>query len=730
MLDRILKKILSKKTAKDQNEARDAIDLTENDSPAAPQATETEEPAAPDYASPPPKEQEQQDFAALVLNGTQKWEPFDLKQMSDLTDDSALCSYYEKSQCKSLSEFLALSEKRFDIRGYWDKCEDRLLFALRSHLKTEKPDLEDEQGTEAQFDSLKSESFIETEPEPTRDTTATPAAPNCNDISEFVDELVSGRTNWQPLYEIEMKDLSSNNGLRYYYELSKSTNLGEFIELGEKRFEIRGYWEGSEKRLKEELTRHFESQTSKAEAAEGPSTNNEYFENYGQYIEDSPEPTPATTAQPDQTSEENLKQTETAAPSPATTHDPDKDLIINAVEEPPATKGEDENEAQYAFTTSVEETTQGLLTGDLRIETFDTLCMGDISNDVRLRNIYNDSKMKNVSEFLALGKKRMEMKNYGKHSERKLKEGIETYLSKYGHATSLFAQSSKREVTINHDSLFAALRKKGNAEKTVSARVWEKICRDLKKSPLANQKIASIAAELKIKWPISQKSLLSDKSIIDYLDCSIIDICNIDSFGHKKVKAYVACVIYLHKLHTVGGISEPRSLEETISTLWENSHLSDQEKKVLHLRFGIQEERKHTLTEIKEHFGISRERVRQIEKNALTKLRMSRHFEDLTVLITKNKIQIWDQLTEATKLKKLEWMEPLEDLLGFEYQIAIELIDYRKHRNTSTSALSNWLDQHFPNDESNWYKTQVDQGTSDVGLKNINPSLEAFLDTL
>jgi DNA-directed RNA polymerase, sigma subunit (sigma70/sigma32) len=151
---------------------------------------------------------------------------------------------------------------------------------------------------------------------------------------------------------------------------------------------------------------------------------------------------------------------------------------------------------------------------------------------------------------------------------------------------------------------------------------------------------------------------------------------------------------------------------------------------VLHLRFGIQEERKHTLAEIKEHFGITRERVRQIEKKALTKLRMSRHFEDLSNLIIKNKEQIWEQLTQDSKLKKREWMEPLEDQLGFEYQIAIELIDYRKHRNPGASALSSWLDQHFPHDESNWYKTQVDKGSSNELPEAINPSLEAFLDTL
>lgn len=49
--------------------------------------------------------------------------------------------------------------------------------------------------------------------------------------------------------------------------------------------------------------------------------------------------------------------------------------------------------------------------------------------------------------------------------------------------------------------------------------------------------------------------------------------------------------------------------------------LSDQEKEVISLRFGLEENQKTTLTEIGKHMDISRERVRQIELKALRKLR-------------------------------------------------------------------------------------------------------------
>lgn len=49
--------------------------------------------------------------------------------------------------------------------------------------------------------------------------------------------------------------------------------------------------------------------------------------------------------------------------------------------------------------------------------------------------------------------------------------------------------------------------------------------------------------------------------------------------------------------------------------------LTDREAEILILRFGLDGHRKHTLKELGEIFGITRERIRQIQKGALRKLR-------------------------------------------------------------------------------------------------------------
>ena len=56
-------------------------------------------------------------------------------------------------------------------------------------------------------------------------------------------------------------------------------------------------------------------------------------------------------------------------------------------------------------------------------------------------------------------------------------------------------------------------------------------------------------------------------------------------------------------------------LEEVIQSL------SDREARVLKMRFGIDQQREYTLEEIGLNFDVTRERIRQIEVKAISRLR-------------------------------------------------------------------------------------------------------------
>ena len=64
-------------------------------------------------------------------------------------------------------------------------------------------------------------------------------------------------------------------------------------------------------------------------------------------------------------------------------------------------------------------------------------------------------------------------------------------------------------------------------------------------------------------------------------------------------------------------------LSEIISTL------TDREQKIIRLRFGIGGGRPHTLEEVGNEFDVTRERIRQIEAKALSKLRKNKETKKL-----------------------------------------------------------------------------------------------------
>ncbi len=72
-----------------------------------------------------------------------------------------------------------------------------------------------------------------------------------------------------------------------------------------------------------------------------------------------------------------------------------------------------------------------------------------------------------------------------------------------------------------------------------------------------------------------------------------------------------------------------RPLQRRIYTNLHATTTKSREREVIERRFGLDGHRRQTLAELGKHLGLSRERVRQIEKDALVRLQHSRELLEI-----------------------------------------------------------------------------------------------------
>jgi RNA polymerase primary sigma factor len=64
--------------------------------------------------------------------------------------------------------------------------------------------------------------------------------------------------------------------------------------------------------------------------------------------------------------------------------------------------------------------------------------------------------------------------------------------------------------------------------------------------------------------------------------------------------------------------------------------LTPREAKVLRMRYGVEMSNDHTLEEVGKQFDVTRERIRQIEAKAMSKLRQPSRSDKLKTFLTQN----------------------------------------------------------------------------------------------
>ena len=135
-------------------------------------------------------------------------------------------------------------------------------------------------------------------------------------------------------------------------------------------------------------------------------------------------------------------------------------------------------------------------------------------------------------------------------------------------------------------------------------KVIRKLTQELEREP----SIEEIASEMKIP---------ADK--IKFLFEANRDPLSLDNRVNDEDDATVGDLVADHSAEVPGAnIIKEENKQMVMNIL---GTLSEREKEVMVLRFGLEDDTPHTLEEIGQHFGVTRERIRQIETKALRKLR-------------------------------------------------------------------------------------------------------------
>ncbi len=145
------------------------------------------------------------------------------------------------------------------------------------------------------------------------------------------------------------------------------------------------------------------------------------------------------------------------------------------------------------------------------------------------------------------------------------------------------------------------------------AQITRRLVQELGREPLAEEIAAEMNLEVeKIRHiqKISQETVSLETSVGDSDDDSILGDFIEDT---ETVMPHQSASRKLLKSHIADILSE----------------LTPREQKILKIRFGLEDGVTHTLEEVGNEFGVTRERIRQIEAKALEKIREHKHLKKL-----------------------------------------------------------------------------------------------------
>jgi len=260
--------------------------------------------------------------------------------------------------------------------------------------------------------------------------------------------------------------------------------------------------------------------------------------------------------------------------------------------------------------------------------------MDAITPIVRLNNCYAESLALSLYAF-AYKTDRMAGRNWGLKSERQFLEALNQYVNTGDITTDEVSEAGPTQ-GIDQD-IEAFLEMDDDALRYFYVRHFAQIQKAIQTNGLDKMVVLQIAAEMNLKWPYKYRT----RQLKEFLFEDKEQIFHTPKLGKKKIRTVILCLIWAAK-----GSSRnmDRFSEMSPDELMEASPLSANEKQALTLRFLGDEPR--TLDQAGRTMKVTRERVRQHQKTAETKIRTLGINQFARDWLRRNSSKIWAMLSD------------------------------------------------------------------------------------
>lgn len=249
---------------------------------------------------------------------------------------------------------------------------------------------------------------------------------------------------------------------------------------------------------------------------------------------------------------------------------------------------------------------------------------------VRARNCLDQAGCKTLWETATRSDEEwMKIRNLGRKTLVEIKEGLAAFIVQCPRSTISVNEKNDVLPASDRELLKWATHKDPCG---ISPSAWTQLVTDLEQGKCGHELIGVVAARIGIKWPANRY----DQRLSDYLFPDLALLWRQGGLGKTKIRAVIQCALSVWAgvrdvqcdatvsrseiLATIGAGMKVSSLASSMESAFATAGVSKKEREILFYRYGIPDGQPRTLESVGEIYGVTRERVRQIQEIGLRKL--------------------------------------------------------------------------------------------------------------